>query len=168
VSGASARPVEGVRPRLGRVLCALPVVAVLALLAAGTARAAELAMVRSVQPFPETMLTLQQAIRAHGYVITRVQRVDVGLTRMGYKTDLYRVVFYGKPDEIRRLAQRYPDLIPYLPLKLSVFAEGGETLVVGVRPLALWSFFDHPELFDLFARWDRDLQSILDEVREAR
>lgn len=132
------------------------------------ATADELTMVRSVQAFPEAMLTLQEAIKARGYTITRVQRVDVGLTRMGYKTDLYRVVFYGRPEEIRRLARDYPDLIPYLPLKLSVFAENGQTLVVGVRPIALWAFFDHPELFDLFARWDRDLQAILDAVREAR
>ena len=152
---------------LPKALLALAAGAAL-LLGLAAARADELVMVRSLQAFPETMLTLQEAIRRHGYVISRVQRVDVGLTRMGYKTDLYRVVFYGKPEEIRRLRRDYPDLIPYLPLKLSVFAENGQTLVVGVRPLALWAFFDHPELFDMFARWDRDLQSILDEVREAR
>jgi len=71
------------RRRAGLLLAALLAWAAL------PAAADELTMVRSVQPFPEAMLTLQEAIKAQGYTITRVQRVDVGLTRMGYKTDLY-------------------------------------------------------------------------------
>ena len=53
------------------------------------ADAEQLLMARSVEPFPEAMLDLQESIRAHGYAVTRVQRVDVGpcswarLTRSG-------------------------------------------------------------------------------------
>ena len=63
--------------------------------------AEDIVMARSTLPFPEAMLALQESIRAHGYTLSRVQRVDIGLTGMGYKTDKYRIVFAGKPDEIR-------------------------------------------------------------------
>ncbi len=72
----------------------------------------DLLMVRTRQGFPEAMLTLQTSIKEHGYAISRVQRIDIGLTGMGYKTDKYRVVFVGKPDEFLTV-DRYTDIIKY-------------------------------------------------------
>ena len=60
--------------------------------------ATDLIMARSHEKFPEAMLTLQESIAAHGYTVSRVQRIDIGLTGMGYKTDKYRIVFAGKID----------------------------------------------------------------------
>lgn len=128
------------------------------------AGAQEIIMVRSKQPFPETMLALQESIKAHGYTVSRVQRIDIGLTGMGYETDKYRIVFAGKADEIRMLAEKVPQLIPYLPPKISIFAEGEQTVLVTI----------HPEIYSriagdaidpvFFRRWASDLQSILHDV----
>ena len=70
-----------------------------------------LVMVRTALTFPEAMLALQESIREHGYTVSRVQRVDIGLTGMGYKTDKYRIVFAGKYDEIREICDRYGVLL---------------------------------------------------------
>ena len=81
--------------------------------------AEDLLAARSTQSFPEAMLMLQESIREHGYTVSRVQRVDIGLTNMGYQTDKYRVVFFGKIDEVRELSNRHPEMIPYLPVEIS-------------------------------------------------
>lgn len=133
-----------------------------------TASADELLMVRSSQNFEDAMTTLQAAIAAHGYKVTRVQRVDVGLEAKGYKTDRYRIVFYGKPGEIEALAAKYPKLIPYLPLAVAIFAEEGNTILTTARPALLKQFYPEPELKPVFERWEKDLVEIMDEVREAR
>ncbi|MDD3518294.1 MAG: DUF302 domain-containing protein [Chromatiales bacterium] len=127
----------------------------------------QLMMVRSTQTFPEAMLRLQEEIKARGYSLSRVQRVDVGLTGMGYQTDLYRVVFFGKPEEIRRLSREYPQMIPYLPLKIAVFAEDGDTLLVATRPSEFARLFDDPELSGIFARWEADMDALFDAMRVA-
>ena len=137
------------------------------LLAAVSASANELLIARSPLAFEEAMLALQDSIRQHGYTLSRVQRVDIGLTTFGYKTDKYRVVFFGRPEEIRRLSHAYPDLIPYLPLKIAIFAENDQTLLVTANPVLLERFYRHPELKSVFERWARDIQAMLDEVREA-
>ena len=67
--------------------------------------AEEMLMARSRQSFPETMLTLQEAIVEQGYTLSRVQRVDIGLTASGFTTDKYRVVFLGKADEVHALSE---------------------------------------------------------------
>ena len=128
---------------------------------------ANLLAVRSEQAFPEAMLTLQTSIRAHGYTVARVQRVDVGLAGAGFTTDKYRIVFYGKAEEVKRLSRKYPDLIPYLPLSFSIFAEGGQTIIVAMNPAYLENAYPQPQLQIQFARWQSDVESIMADLRAA-
>lgn len=129
------------------------------------ATADELFMVRSSHAFPETMATLQEVIVRHGYTVSRVQRVDIGLTDSGFKTDMYRLVFFAKPAELRDLSQRYPHLIPYLPWPVTIFAEGEETLLVTANPAELHALAHNDELKQLFQRWSVEFRAILEEVR---
>lgn len=129
------------------------------------ATADELFMVRSSHAFPETMATLQEVIVRHGYTVSRVQRVDIGLTDSGFKTDMYRLVFFAKPGELRDLSQRYPHMIPYLPWPITIFAEGEETLLVTANPAELHALAVDDELKQVFQRWSVEFRSILEEVR---
>lgn len=132
------------------------------------AGADQLLMTRSGQLFPEAMSTLQNALTARGYKISRVQNVDKGLSRTGYRTDNYKVVFYGKADEVAQLSARHPELIPYLPLNVGIFAERNNTILVTNRPSVLAEFFPDPELKAVFVRWEKDLEDVFNEVRESR
>jgi len=133
----------------------------------GTVNAQDLYMVRSSLAFPEAMSLLQQTIKAEGYQVSRVQRVDIGLTKSGFKTDKYRIVFFGKLDEVRAVIDQYPELIPYLPLKIAIFAEGEETLLLSASFQHLRPFYESPTLRDRFDRWDTDISRILERVRNA-
>lgn len=125
----------------------------------------ELIMARSIQPFPETMSTLQEAIKHQGYTLSRVQRVDIGLTARGFKTDKYRVVFFGKTNEIHHLSKNYPELIPYIPLKIAIFAEADETLLTTSNPMVLADLFPDPALKATFTRWHQDIKKIINSVQ---
>lgn len=140
---------------------------VTSLLCTISASASELLMTRIENSFPETMSLLQESIRQQGYTISRVQRVDVGLTKMGFKTAEYRIVFYGKPDEVRTLSDKYPDLVPYLPLKIVIFAENNDTLLLASNPAMLGEFFPQYKLGTQLETWSRDLQSIFDTTHHA-
>jgi uncharacterized protein (DUF302 family) len=132
------------------------------------AHAEDIIMTRSVLAFPEAMLVLQDSIAAHGYTVSRVQRIDVGLTGKGYQTDKYRIVFAGKLDEIRMLTEHAPQLIPYLPPKISIFAEGEQTILVTVNPELYAEIADGAVDPVLFKRWESDLRSIFHDVNSAR
>ena len=132
------------------------------------AQADEMLIVRSSQNFEDAMSTLQAAIKDQGYKVTKVQRVDVGLEAKGYKTDHYRVVFYGKPGEVETLAARHPDLVPYLPLSIAIFAEEGNTILTTARPGLLKQFYPDVALKPVFERWEKDLEKIFATVRETQ
>jgi uncharacterized protein (DUF302 family) len=141
----------------------------LCLLFAGTSQATErqedLFLVRVTQNFPEAMNTLQQAIVDQGYELIRVQRVDIGLTKSGYQTAEYRIVFFGKRDEIHEITGKHPDVIPYIPLKLVIFAEGKDTLILGTNPRFFDTLFPKEGLSGQFQRWEKDIKAILDRVQ---
>ncbi len=129
------------------------------------AQAEDLLMARVPMTFPEAMLKLQNTIKKYNHTLSRVQRVDIGLTAKGYKTDKYRIVFYGQADEIRQLADKYPQLIPYLPHKIAIFAEEEETMLVAINPEMLFQT-DDPKLQAIMKKWHKDLQLILKDMRE--
>jgi len=120
---------------------------------------------RSTQNFPEAMLALQTTIGEHGYTVSRVQRVDIGLTKSGYKTDKYRIVFFGKSSEIRAVKQSQPQLIPYLPLKIVIFSENNETLLVASNMNQFAVLANNENTKDLLQRWNNDIHSIFSEIK---
>jgi uncharacterized protein (DUF302 family) len=131
------------------------------------ARADELLMARSPLAFPEAMTALQTAIKARGYTVSHVQRVDLGLSVGGFKSAEYRVVFFAKPEEIAALPARLPELAAYLPLKIVIFAEGDTTLLTTNSPRTLRQFFPRAGLDAVFERWHKDVNAIFDAMSRA-
>ena len=129
--------------------------------------ASDLIMARSHEKFPEAMLTLQTSITEHGYTVARVQRIDIGLTGMGYKTDKYRVVFVGKKEEIQYLTKKYPQLTAYMPPKVSIFAEEGDTVVVTANPYIYREMVDDEKDKEIFDRWENDIYSVFKDFGSA-
>ena len=127
--------------------------------------ASDLIMMRTSLDFPEAMLSLQTSLKEHGYKVARVQRIDIGLTGMGYKTDKYRIVFVGKTDEIEYLVNKYPQLIPYLPPKVSIFAEGSDTVLVTANPQIYSQMIDDEKDRLIFDHWESDIHSVFEDVR---
>ncbi|MCW8931817.1 MAG: DUF302 domain-containing protein [Gammaproteobacteria bacterium] len=130
----------------------------------------QLIMGRSTEAFPETMSALQEAIKKAGYTISIVQRVDIGLTGMGFQTDKYRVVFFGKAEEIKMLPKKYPQLTPYLPLAIAIFAEENETILTAMSPHFIEKTYapdpdqKDAELHEIFQRWQHDIELIIESV----
>lgn len=133
----------------------------------GPVMASDLLMVRTQQSFPEAMLTLQTSIKEHGYDVLRVQRIDIGLTGMGYKTDKYRVVFVGKTKEIQYLVDKYPEMVAYMPPQISIFAERGDTMLVTANPGVYADMIDDEADKIMFKRWESDVYSVFDDIRNA-
>lgn len=140
----------------------------LVLLLSTPALASDLLMARVNRMFPEAMTLLQSAISSRGNTVTRLQQVNENLQRREFQSDMYRVVYFGKYEEVRQATARNPQLIPFLPLNITIFAEGDETIMVASHPQMLREFFPDPELQPLFERWEKEMVEIMDEVREAK
>jgi len=130
------------------------------------AQAENMLMVRVHDDFEETMIQLKSTLNDYGYRIAHIQKCDGGLSGFGYKTDLYKSVFFGKFQEMRRLTREHPEIIPYVPLKIAVMKEKDTVLLVAMNPTTLEPLFPDPDLRIQFERWESDIRAIFEEMRE--
>ena len=130
------------------------------------AQADSLMMVRSKLPFTQAETILKEQIEARGYMISSAERVDIDLVAIGMSEGAYRVVQFGKPKEIKEIANNYPELIPFLPLQIVIFAEWEETLFVTLSPTFYSRIASQSDLVAIYTRWGQDLGSILNVMRE--
>ena len=145
----------------------LSILFVIGLLGSNIALAGHPLMARTQSSFPDTMLEVQEALKARGYTIAHIQKCDGGLKGMGYKSDFYRVIFFGKLDEVREISEKYPAMVAFLPLKIAVFAEDDETVLATMNPGDLSRMMNDPALEPYFQRWDQDIRAVLEQVRHS-
>jgi superfamily II DNA helicase RecQ len=77
--------------------------------------AGTLLMARSTEQAEVSMSVLQDALKSYDYTIAHVQKCDGGMEEFDYKTDYYRVVFFGKIEEVRPIIDKHPEMAAYLP-----------------------------------------------------
>jgi len=138
----------------------------LLLLCSSVIHAEQLIMARTNQSFPEAMSKLQETIISLNYKVSRVQRIDIGLTKSGFLTDKYRVVFFGKQKEVDTIVKKYPHLIPYIPWKIAIFAEQDDTLLMTANPMR-FSNEKFPGADKYLSQWSEDIEKIFEELRES-
>ena len=136
------------------------------LLVITTSQAEQLMMARTKQTFPEAMLKLQETIRDVGYTVSRVQRIDIGLTTSGYATEKYRIVFFGTEKETALISKKYPHLIPYIPWKIVIFAEQQDTLLVTANQMQ-FSNKQYPGADKYLLKWKNDIEKIMSILRKS-
>ena len=115
--------------------------------------------------FSHAWMALSKSIKAHNYKSAYLQRCDFALNERHYKSDKYRILFYGDYQEMKDLSRKYPELVPYFPLKLTVMEEGKHTLIVGTAPITLMPLVETDEERMIILRWHEDMKSILKQVK---
>lgn len=133
-----------------------------------TVDAEDMIMLRMDHSFDNTMILMKEKLNEYGYKIAHIQKCDGGLTDSGYQTDLYKSIFYGKLEEMRKLTREHPELIPYLPLKIAVMQEKDTILMVSLNPSTLSEFFPDKSLQIQFGRWESDIRAIFKELEDSK
>ncbi len=138
------------------------------LLIAGGARADHMLMARVPMKADIAVEYLKTSIEEHGYAVAHVQMCDSGMKGFGFKSDTYRVVFFGKIGEVRRIVAAHPEFSAYLPLKIAVVAERGETVLSAINPKTFDTYYPKDKAMRVqFGRWHNDIRSMFHDVDQA-
>lgn len=117
--------------------------------------------------FPETMATLQDNIRAKGYTISRVQRIDYGMEKAGYDIEEYRVVFFAKPEEMELVLKNHSELAPFLPLSITIYKDDNRVELLSMPYSLARDEATTEELRTIISRWEKDSSEIIDKTVRA-
>lgn len=116
--------------------------------------------------FHQTMEVIQQGLAMQGYEVVHVQRCDGALERLDYKSDFYRVILFGKLEQVRQITHEFPALASLFPLRITVFAAGTETIVSAINPLDILEITENDTLEPVFKQWHQDLLKLFARVNQ--
>lgn len=126
----------------------------------------KLLTIRSPQAFDPALEQVQEVLKKHNFTVAHIQKCDGGLQDMGYTTDSYRIVFFGRLEEVRALSKTHPELVPLFPFKLAVYAEGKDTLFSILNPAELAPLLDaDKDLQQQLTAWEKDFRAVLGEMQ---
>jgi uncharacterized protein (DUF302 family) len=115
--------------------------------------------------FEDTINLLESALENKGYNVAHEQHCDGGLRKMGYERGSYSVLFFGKLEQIRELSSKHDALIPFLPLKAAVYADGDGTQISFLNPHFMKILVkDDPKLNKHIDQWEKDFLTIINDV----
>lgn len=130
--------------------------------------AGNLIMVRTPLQFDDAEKRLKVAIAESGYTLLAAHPIDVSLVATGFSDGQYRAITLENSVGTAELLDRYPRLAPFLPLRITLFAEHETSVLAALNPLYLKNYFSDEELAGFFWRWNRDLHQILQSVQQAK
>lgn len=133
-----------------------------------SAQAENMIMARVNTDFDNAMILIKEKLNEYGYTIAHIQKCDGGLAEFGYKTGSYKSIFFGKFEEMRHLTGTYPQLIPYLPLKIAVMQEDESIVLAALNPDIFSDIFQDRELKIQFGRWESDVRAIFEEINNSQ
>ena len=87
---------------------------------------------------------------------------------MKNQTKQYKVVFFNRQEEIEIIKTRYPHIVPYVPLSITVVEKKDHVAINAVRPEKLFGVFKSPAPTHYFAKWEKELKAIFDEFRDCK
>jgi uncharacterized protein (DUF302 family) len=124
-------------------------------------------LTRSTHNFDETLEIVKDVLQKNGFTVAHVQRCDGGLKHMGYNTDKYRIVFFGRKDEVRELSKTHAELIPFLPFKLLIYAEGDQSIISIMNPEDLKGMVKDKDLLEQLTKWKKEFVHILEQTQNS-
>ncbi|WMP18606.1 hypothetical protein [Thiothrix lacustris] len=131
--------------------------------------AEKLLTVHSQQAFEPALEQVQEVLSKHHFTVAHIQKCDGGLHDMGYSTDSYRIVFFGRLDEVRALSKTHPELVPLFPFKLAVYAKGEDTVFSILNPTQLAPLLDaDKDLQQQLSAWEQDFRAVLGEMQDVQ
>ena len=124
-------------------------------------------LVRTQHEFKSTLEIVKEVLKDNNFTVAHVQRCDGGLKGMGYHTDKYQIVFFGRKEEVAEISKSHIEFIPFLPLKLLIYAEGNESVISIINPEALGTMMKDKSLSTQLTRWKKEFMDILKQIQDS-
>jgi uncharacterized protein (DUF302 family) len=113
----------------------------------------------------ETAAALQLAAPAHHFGVMQVHDLKETMWRKGVVFEHECLIFeVCQPEKAKRALDENMSISTAMPCRISVYEEGGRTILASLKPTALLAMFDTPQLNDLAMEVEAALIKIMTEA----
>jgi uncharacterized protein (DUF302 family) len=106
-----------------------------------------LVIVSSDKTVTETAADLQAAVQANHFGVMQVHNLKETLAKKGVKFDHECLIFeVCQPQQAKKVLDQNMSVSTALPCRISIYEEGGKTILATLKPTTLLAMFNSPQL----------------------
>ncbi len=119
---------------------------------------------KTSKKFDETVAKIEELTASKQFRVLHVHDVQATLAEKGLEREPMKIVEICNAKFAHKALGVNHDVGLFMPCKINVYTENGETVVSAMRPAMISEFFEQPELKALADEVDTIVRSIVDEA----
>jgi len=110
---------------------------------------------------------LQTAVAANGFGVMHVHNLKETMMKKGVEFSRECLVFeVCQPQQAKKVLDENMSVSTALPCRISIYEEGGKTMLATLRPTALLALFDSPQLEEVARQVEETIVKIMTEAAD--
>jgi uncharacterized protein (DUF302 family) len=120
---------------------------------------------KTKKDFDEIVAKIEELTAARQFRVLHIHNVQLTLKEKGLERGPFKIIEICNAKFAHNALGISPDVGLFMPCKINVYTEGGETIITAMNPKMISEFFDNPELKELAEGVDKVVRSIVDEAK---
>ena len=117
----------------------------------------------------ETAAALQAAVEANHFGVMQIHNLQETMAKKGVKFSRECLIFeVCKPEQAKQVLDENMSVSTALPCRISIFEEGGKTILATLKPTTLLAMFHTPKLEPVAQEVEDTLVKIMKEAATER
>ena len=120
---------------------------------------------KSRKDFDQVVAKIEELTAAKQFRVLHVHDVKATLDEKGLKREPFKIVEICNAKFAHKALGITPEVGLFLPCKINVYTQDGETVISAMNPRMIGEFFDDPGLSELADEVNAIVRSIVDEAK---
>ena len=113
----------------------------------------------------ETATALQAAVPANHFGVMQVYNLNENMAKQGVEFACECLIIeICQPQQAKRVLEQNMSVSTALPCRISIYEEGGKTILASLRPTSLLAMFNTPQLAGIAQEVDDTIVKIMKEA----
>ena len=113
----------------------------------------------------ETAAALQAAVQANHFGVMQVHNLQETMVKKGVDFERECLIFeVCQPQQAKKVLDQNMSVSTALPCRISIYEEGGKTILATLKPTTLLAMFDSPQLKDVAQEVEDTIVKIMKEA----
>ena len=112
-----------------------------------------------------TASALQTAVQANHFGVMQVHNLKETMTKRGVDFDRECLIFeVCQPQQAKKVHEENMSVSTALPCRISIYEEGGKTILATLKPTVLLAMFNTPQLEEVAQEVEATIAKIMEEA----
>jgi uncharacterized protein (DUF302 family) len=117
------------------------------------------------KPVSEVAAALQVAVPAHHFGVMQVHNLKETMTKKGVEFARECLIFeVCQPQQAKKVLDQDMSISTALPCRISIYEEGGKTILAALKPTSLLAMFKTPQLEEVAREVEDTIAAIMKEA----